>query len=156
MALATCDEQLFLLCNYHFKPWARRSGLSLPVPSCTAPAERSYETVSTGCLPTPRRWKEICPRGVPLPAPWLEGLTRALAMGLVSILLALFLPHDSWVPVGMGWGLTGGWGRVQSPGLLLGIFYWWCLETGIIIPWETEIIQMLLLMEAAAQGLSEE
>ena len=35
-------------------------------------------------------------------------------------------------------------------------FTGWCLETGIIIPWETEIIQMLLLTEAAAQILSEE
>lgn len=85
-----------------------------------------------GCLPAPRQWKEIPPRGVPLPAPRLEGgqgtagcpPPGALAMGLVSISLALFLPHDSWVPVGMGWGLTRGWGRVPSPGLLLGIFYW--------------------------------
>lgn len=47
MALATCDEQLFLRWNYRFKLWARRCVLSLPVPSCAAPSEKSYETVST-------------------------------------------------------------------------------------------------------------
>lgn len=35
-------------------------------------------------------------------------------------------------------------------------FTGWWLKTGIIIPWETGIIQLFLLREAAAQVLSEE
>lgn len=66
-----------------------------------------------GRLPVPQGWKEVPPRGGLLPAP-RDG-------ALVAILLALFLPRDSWASVGMGWGLTGGQGRVPFPGLLLSI-----------------------------------
>lgn len=98
-----------------------------------------------GCLPSPRQWKEIPPRGVPLPAPRLEGYqgtagcpppSRSLAMGSSSILPALSLPMS--FPQVSFWECFSGW---------------W-LKTGIIIPWNAGIVQKFLLRKAAAHILS--